>query len=498
MSIRRQSIISSIMVYIGFALGLFNTYLYAKGFAVDQYGLIGTFGACSTLMFAFSNVGIIYYIYKYFPYYNDNLPPEKNDMITLSLVISTTAFIFVVVSGIVFKDFVIQKYSAHSPEVIYYYYWLFPFGFGLSIYSILEAFTWQLRQSVLTSFLKEILFRLFATILIVLTFMHVIKDFDLFIKIYAFTYIGIALALLLYLILTRQLHLTFRISRVTKKFYKKILSGALFLWGANLVFNIAQVFDTLVIGAVVTNGMKYVGIYTLAQNMSSLVYAPQRAITAAAVPALSQAWKDKDHDRINRIYQRSSINQLIFGIAMFLLIWLNFTDGVITFQLKQGYLDAHIIFLYIGLTKIIDMGTGVNSQIIGTSIYWKVEIVSGAILLAITLPLNYLLTKQLEAVGPAIANLIAITIYNGIRYIFLYRKLNMQPFTAKTAYAILLGAGCYIICHLLFHNYQGIGWIFLRSSVFVALFVTGVLVLDLSPDVLPVWQTLRKRLRLGK
>jgi O-antigen/teichoic acid export membrane protein len=269
----------------------------------------------------------------------------------------------------------------------------------------------------------------------------------------------------------------------------------LFLWGANLVFNIAQVFDTLVIGAVVTNGMTYVGIYTLAQNMSSLVYAPQRAINAAAIPALSQAWKDKDYDRINRIYQRSSINQLIFGVAMFLLIWLNFTDGVLTFQLKQGYLDARIIFFYIGLTKIIDMGTGVNSQIIGTSIYWKVEIVSGAILLALTLPLNYMLTKQLEAVGPAIANLIAITIYNGIRYTFLYRKLNMQPFTAKSLYTILLGAGCYIICHLLFHNYQGIGWIFLRSSVFVALFVTGVLVLDLSPDVLPVWETLRKRFR---
>jgi O-antigen/teichoic acid export membrane protein len=496
MSIRRQSIISSMLVYIGFVLGLFNTYLYAKGFAEAEYGLIGTFGAFATLMFSFSNVGIIYYIYKFFPYYNDNLPPEKNDMITLSLVISITAFIFVVVSGIVFKDFVIRKYSEHSPEVVYYYYWLFPFGFGLSIYSILEAFAWQLRKSVFTSFLKEILFRLFATILIVLMFVHVIKDFDLFIKIYAFTYLGIAITLIVYLIATRRLHLTFRLSRVTKKFYKKILGGALFLWGANLVFNIAQVFDTLVIAAVVKNGMAFVGIYTLAQNMASLVYAPQRAINAAAIPSISQAWKDKDYGKINRIYQRSSINQLIFGVAMFLLIWLNFTDGVLTFQLKQGYLDARIVFLFIGLTRIIDMGTGVNSQIIGTSVYWKVEIVSGVILLALALPLNYILTKELQVVGPAIANLIATTIYNGIRYTFLLRKFRMQPFTVKSLYALLLGAGCFLICYLLFNSYQGIGWIFLRSTVFVALFATGVILLDLSPDVLPVWETIRKRLRL--
>jgi O-antigen/teichoic acid export membrane protein len=496
MSIRRQSIVSSIIVYIGLALGFLNTYLYAKGFDEAQYGLVGgAFVAFGSIMFSFSNVGVIFYIYKFFPYYNDNLPPKKNDMITLSLIVSITAFIFVMISGIVFKDFMIRKYAEHSPEVVTYYYWLFPFGFGLSIYSILEAFAWQLRESVLTNFLKEILFRLFATILIVLTFMGVIKDFDLFIKIYAFTYIAIALVLVIYLFTAGKLHFTFTISRVTRKFYKKIIGVALFIWSGSLVYNIAQVFDTLVIGAVVTNGMASVGVYTLAQNMSSLVYAPQRAIVAASIPALAQAWKDKDHGKINRIYQRSSINQLIFAVAMFSLIWLNFTDGVLTFHLKQGYLDARIIFLFVGFTKIIDMGTGVNGQIIGTSIYWKVEFISGMILLALTLPLNYILTKEYGAVGTAIANLIAFTVYNSLRYLFLLKKFNMQPFSAKTAYSILLGAVCFIICYFLFNAYQGLGWIFLRSSVFVLLFVSGVLYLNLSPDVLPVWESVRNRFR---
>ena len=121
MSIRRQSIISSFFVYIGFALGLFNTYLYTKGFSTEEYGLVQAFQAVATLMFSFSNIGITYYIYKFYPYYNDNLPPNKNDMITLALVTSMAAFMFVVISGIVFKDFVVRKYSANSPEVVYYY-----------------------------------------------------------------------------------------------------------------------------------------------------------------------------------------------------------------------------------------------------------------------------------------------------------------------------------------------------------------------------------------
>jgi O-antigen/teichoic acid export membrane protein len=481
-------------VYIGFAVGFLNTYLYAKEFDEAQYGLIGAFEAFGNVMFALSNIGLVYYIYKFYPYYNDNLPPSKNDMMTLALITSITAFAFVAISGFVFKDFVIRKYNAHSPQVVHYYYWIFPYGFGLSLYSILEAYAWQLRKSVYTNFLKAILFRLFATILIVLLFMRVIPDFDLFIKIYSFTYLGIVVALLGYLIYSRKMHLTFSISRVTKKFYKKIISVSVFIWAGGLVFSIAQVFDTLVIGAVVS--MASVGIYTLAQNIASLVIAPQRAIVAASIPPLSQAWKDKDFAVINRIYQRSSINQLIFAIAMFALVWLNFTDGVLTFHLKQGYLDARIVFLFIGITKLIDMGTGVNGQIIGTSIYWKFDFFSGMILLALTLPLNYFLTKDHQAVGTAIAGLISITVYNAIRYLFLLKKFKLQPFTKQTVYALVLGAVCYMICFLLFNSYQGIGWIFLRSGLFTLLFAAGVLFFKLSPDVLPVWQTVKKRLGL--
>lgn len=496
MSIRRQSIISSIIVYVGFALGFVNTYLFAKGFSETNYGLTGTFIAIATIMLSVSNLGMMAYIYKFFPYYKDNLPPDKNDMMTLATVVSLTGFLFVVVGGLVFKDLVIEKYGTNSPELVHYYNWLFPFGFGLSVFSLLEAFAWQFRKSVMTSFLKEILFRLFTTLLIVGIFTGIIKDFDLFIKLYAFTYLGIAVILMVYLIATKRLHFTFTLSRVTKKFYKKIIILASFIWSGSLVFNVAMVFDTLVIGAVMENGMAFVGIYTLAQNMSGLIQAPQRAIIAASVPPLSQAWKDKDYGKISRIYQRSSINQLIFAVGMFVLIWINFTDGVITFHLKPGYLEARQVFLFIGLTRIIDLGTGLNAQIIGTSTYWRFEFISGMILLVLILPLNYFLTKRLGVEGPAVANLVSLTIYNGIRYTFLLRKFNMQPFTIKTLYALLLGAVCFAVAWFPFHHRLGFGWIVLRSSVFMVLYVAGILLLDLSPDVMPVWKTVRKRVGL--
>jgi len=61
-----------------------------------------------------------------------------------------------------------------------------------------------------------------TTLLIVLSLLGTIKNFDLFIKFYAFTYILLALILGGYLIVTKKIHFAFSISRVTRKFYKKI------------------------------------------------------------------------------------------------------------------------------------------------------------------------------------------------------------------------------------------------------------------------------------
>ncbi len=499
--IRRQSIISSVMVYFGFSLGFFNTYLFTRdgGFTKEQYGLTGIFIAIASLMYSFSNIGMTSYIYKFYPYYNENLDKKRNDLLTWALLVSLGGFCVIAVSGIYFKDLIILKFGKNSPQLVNYYYWIFPFGLGLTLYSILESYAWQLKQSVLTNFLREVQFRLFTTILIILTFAGLLTKFDMFIKVYSFTYLFIALILLAYLFIKGYIHFTFTASIVSKKFYKKILTLVSFVYGGTLVYSISLVFDSLVIASVLKNGLAQVAIYTLAQNISSLIQAPQRGIISSSLAALSEAWKNKDMPRIARIYKQSSINQLIFAVAMFSLIWLNFSDAVFTFHMQEGYVAAKWVFFFIGLMRIIDMGTGVNSQIIGTSTKWKFEFFTGIILLILTLPLNYILTRYYYGiVGPAIANLFAFTVYNAIRYWYLQKKFNLQPFTRQTAYTIILGLAAYFFCYFLFQQLHGFAGMFVRSIIFIIIYAAGTLLLKLSTDVLPVWNTMLKKIRIKK
>jgi O-antigen/teichoic acid export membrane protein len=496
-TIRRQSIISSFIVYSGFALGFFNTYLFTRigsGLTKEQFGITNTFIAIATILFSVASLGMPAYIGKFFPYYKAHLTNKKNDQFTWALLFSLVGFVLVVIAGVLFKHIIIDTVFKNSPELPKYYYWTFVFGFGYTLYMLMEAYAWQQRKAVVSNFLKEVLFRLFVTVLIVLASLQIIKSFDVFVGIYSFTYLIIVAVLFVYFIRKKELHFTFSVSRVTQKFRKKILQLASYVWGASLVFNIASVFDTIVIAAVMPNGMGYVGIYALAQNISSLIQAPQRAIISSAIGPLSQAWREKNYGKIDRIYHRSSINQLIFSCAMFCLIWLNFDDGIFTFHLQKDYLLAKWVFFYIGLSRIIDMGTGLNSQIIVTSTYWRFEFISGIILLTITIPLNWELTRLYGIMGPAYSNLISFSVYNFIRYMFLFRKFKIQPFTEKSFYTVLLAVICYLTSYWLFHYQSGFIWIVLRSVIFVAFYLSGMFLLKLTPDAIPVLLTVKRRL----
>jgi O-antigen/teichoic acid export membrane protein len=376
-----------------------------------------------------------------------------------------------------------------------YFYWIFPFALGLTVYTLLEYYTWQVKKPILTNYLKEVQFRLTTLVLLVLYLCGVIHGFGTVIKLYAFNYLLIALILIVYLSRSGNFHLVFQRSVVTRRFYGKMRSLALLGWSGGVVYNVAFFFAAIVIAAVVPSGLTSVGLFTMAQFAGSLIQAPQRALVAASLGPLSQAWKDKDYGRINRIYRRSSITQLLFSVGMFVLLLINFRDGLITFGFPAAYLGTETTFIFIALKLIVDMGTGVNSQIIITSTYWKFEFFSGVLLVAMTLPMNYWLAKRYGIQGPAIADLFTFTVYNSIRWAFLYRKFRLQPFTRQSLYTLLLGGAAWAICTLAFGNRYGLVWLFARSISFLVIYGGGVIVLNLSEDIGPVLATIKSRVR---
>lgn len=496
--IRRQSIISSIVIYIGFAVGMLNVYFFTREglFTPAQYGLTKLFIDIAVMMAALAGLAMPSYIFKFHPYYQHHLPANKNDMATWALLIGSVGFLLVMLAGWFFKDLVIRKFGRNSPDLVTYFYWIFPLGFGINLYTILEAYTWSIHRPVLTNFLKEILWRLLTTVIIVLFLFQMISSFGVFIKLYALTYPAIVAVLVVYLISTKQIQFTFRRSKVTRRYISRMISLCLYAYSGTLVFTLSGIFDSLVIAAVLDDGLSKAGIFGLAQIMTSVIQAPQRGVVAAAIAHLSKAWKEKNMPMLQKIYQRSSINLLLFAAGIFVLIALNYTEAIYTFGLKDAYLAGFSAFVLLGLTRVVDLGTGLNAQIIGTSNYWRFDLVSGVILLALMMPLTYLLAKKFDILGPAAANLISVSIYNVIRIAFLWKKFKLQPFTSSSFYILVIAVCSYAISYFAFRQVHGFSGIVLRSMLFIVLYGGSVFYFKLSPDVQPVWESLRKRIRL--
>lgn len=495
--IRKQAIISSIVIYIGFFIGFINTWFFTKNgsFTPSEYALTRLFFDVGQAMFAFANLGIISVIYKFFPYFKDNLKSKENDLMTWALITGIIGFIFVAIGGWLFEPLIVQKFSGRSPLFVDYYKWVFPFGLGILLFTILEAFSGTLQKTIFPAFLRETALRLFTLVLIAVYLLGLI-NYDLFIKLFAFLYLVIAFLLATSLIKSNQLHFTFHVSRVTKKFKSKMLVLGSYVFAGQIIYILAQVMDSIFIASLL--GLVPTGIFALSSYIANLIQIPQRSIVSITLPALSQAWKNKDMMEIDRIYKRTSINLLIAALFIFGGIWLNIGDAFRLLNIQSEYASGLTVIFILGISRMIDAGTGVNGQIISTSTQWRFEFITGIILLLLILPLNYILIKKIGIEGSAYANLISFFIYNLIRYLFLWKRYNLQPFSIKTFISIILAVVSYFISFYLFREMQGWMGVILRSILFATLFIGGIFSFNLTPDAMQLVEIAKNRFRKNK
>jgi len=492
-SIRKQTIISSLLVYVGFFIGAINTYFYIKNgsFTLEQYALTRIFFDFAQNMTAFGALGIIPVIYKFYPYYKDNLEKHRIDLMTWGLLASLIGFSLMVLLGWYFRPVFVHQFTEKSKLIVNYYYWMFPFAMGMLLFSTLEGFSWALQKSIIPNFLKETFFRIITTILILLYYFKFIS-FDIFVHVFTFFYLILFLILAGYLIKSEELHFPVIISRVTKKFWKKMLGMQVLIYSGTLIASIAATIDSFIIAKF--QGLAFVGVFGFAQYAANLVQVPQRSIQAVSIGVLSRAWKDKNFTEINRIYKRSCINLMLLALFIFGNLWLNVQQGMHLLNIQKEYETGLGVIFVLGMVRIIDAATGLNGMVIGTSTFWRFDFLSGVILLAFRLPITYYLIKNYGIIGSSFAELISYGAYNLIRYEFLRRKFNMQPFDLKTIGALLTAILAFYFTHFIFEELNGWTGIIVRTLSFSGIMAFGIFYFQLTPDAMQLYNNFKKRL----
>jgi O-antigen/teichoic acid export membrane protein len=495
--IRKKSLQASVWIYCGFLIGAINTWLFARegGFTVDQYGLSRVMIEIGMLFYAFSSLGVTSFLYKFFPYYEDNTEKDQNDILGLALIVALIGFSLTALGAWVFKPLIIQKFSENSSLLINYFYFTLSMAFFVLLYNVLESYAHGFKKGVLTSLLKETVLRGYVLVIVLARLFQFIS-FDTFVLLFSLQYAIIVAILALHLNSEKKLWLSFKPSRVTRKFKKKIVAIMAFTIIVVVVGVLRQSIDSLVLAA--KENLGKVGIFGFAAYMVSVLQAPFRSIVVVTVPILSRAWKEKKLDEISRIYKRSSINLLSFSLLAFFCVWLNYTQAIDFFGITSDYLEGRWVFFILGIVTIIEMGTGVNAQIIGTSTFWRFELWTGLLLTLLIIPLSYFLTVKYAILGPAIANIVSFTIYNALRIGFLWNRYKMQPFSMKSLEIIVIAVAAYFVVYLSLGTMAGLPGLVLRTVLYMGLFLACFYWRKISPDFMPVVHTVMKKLKLKK
>lgn len=477
--VRKQSIRSSVFIYLGFAVGAFNFWLLPHILSTEQFGLVRVLISVCTLLAGLCSLGMLPVITRFYPYYETKDKKHKTDLLTWVLVISLVGFIIMVILTRVFKEVIIRKFAGNSALFLDYFYLIYPFTFFILLFGIYERIAWSRQVTVISSFLRETGVRIFTLIIVVILALNWI-GFTQFINLYSLQFAFVFFILFFYLTFKKKTRLDFRMSETTKQLYKKMGTYATYIFGGSIFILIEQYFNTIILGS--RAGLTTAGIFDIANFIATLLLVPKRSLQGAAAATIARAWKENDTDRINRVYQKSTATLFIVGLLILGLIWLNI-DHIFDLY-KPEYRSGKYVVLFIGLANLVDLATGLNYDILVNSRLWRLNFVTSVALIAFFLPVTYIFVRHFGMMGSAYAIFISISLYNIVRCFILWWKYKMNPFTLKTVYILLSGLAAYFMASWLVPEIQSL---FLdaavRSLVFFIILAACVLRGKLSEDV---------------
>lgn len=478
--IKKNGFYATIITYVGLAIGAFNTlYFFPKILTPVQFGLLKVILDFGYIWLGFAPLATIGLISRYNPYYkHDN---KKSDFFTWILAVNIAGALFFLIFGMFFKQQLIFFFAEKSPLLVNYFSYIFIFCFLFQMLTILETFSAASFKLILPSLLREILSRILQGLLVLFLFYKIIS-FDNVVLCYVLFPL-ISIVLLFYnLYRSNSIKMVFRVSEISKKYYKEMIYFSSSLYAGNVFLMLANSLDSILISGL--KGLDSAAIFILSNYIVTFISIPSRSISNIATPVLAESWKNNDMQNIKTIYEKSSVILFVTAYFLFILIWLNLDNGYTLLHLPAIYQDGKNIVLLLGVAKVIDMIFGLNHEIMVTSHYWKQNFYFQVILIALFIPINYFSIQKFGIIGPAVSNLILMFAYNIVRSYFIWNKFKLTPFSVKMLYCFVVGLLAYFIASSIPHLlHSSLITIFIQSFVFAFIYLVSVYKLKISSDV---------------
>nr|WP_041735469.1 polysaccharide biosynthesis C-terminal domain-containing protein [Dyadobacter fermentans] len=491
----RQSLKAGIGSYIGVGIGIINQmYVSTKFLSVEQLALTRLLFENSLLFAAFAHLGTPFIADKFFGNFRDD-EEGHNGILPFLLTVPFIGGILFAILYLLCADWIREYYSTNSPLLIQYHILVIPLTFFWMYMAVLESYCRNNARIAVPNFIREVFLRL-GNMLLILIFGFGWISFDLMLYLTIASYGLSVFTLAIYIKhLGRWYWRMPNRNILTRGLMRNMLAYGSFTLLGGIGVNLMLFIDRSMLAG--ERGLIQTGIFIIAAYIAGVIEIPKKAISQISIPLLSTSLTKGDFEHVRLINRKSALNQLIAGGLFFLLIWSSIDEIFYLIPKGETYREGKLVVLFLAMVKVFDTATGLNTEIILYSRFFKFAtyfIIGSAIL---GFFLNVWLIPIYGFIGAALATMLTTLIYSLVRLFFVWRKFQVQPFTIGTLKVTLVLALLYLTTFLepeyTFTKWSAMMAIAVRSAVFCLAYAILILKLRVSEEIEGIFNNLKAR-----
>ena len=473
----RQSTKASLASYIGAFIGYLNVvFITPYCLPPEIVGLNRVLVDMGTYLAFIAQLGVTSGIIKYYPRYKD----KEHQLLFFSLIIPLAGFAVFSLVFLILRGTMINYFAKNSATINSYINLVLPLTFFIIYLSVLESYSSCLLRIVVPKMIRDVVLKVLNIIIIILFYLKIFTLNEFLWSIVAIYAVAAGLNLF-YLSTITKLKIKPDFKDFDKVVFRSFMVYILLILLMGIGSNVVNKIDVFMISGYIN--LTNTGIYSIAFYIIVIIEIPSRSFQQLAGPYIARSFHEDNIPAIREIYSKSSLIQLLAGGIIFLLVWVNI-DSIFSIMPNGAiYRAGKYVILFLGLSKLIDLSTGVNALILSNSKYYAYLLIFILFLTFITIYTNILLIPSYGITGAAVASVIAIASYNLILLIFLWIKMKMQPFSGITLVVAGIFGLLYAINFIIPHFSNPWVDMIIRSGILFVIFIIPVYVLKISEEV---------------
>ena len=425
----KQSFKNTLILFLGFTIGGINVlFLFTHFLDKDYYGLITFLLSAANLILPLMVLGMQHTIIKFFSTYKDK--ELQDGFLITSLLLPLLVIIPVGVFGMFAYDYIADLISAKNPIIKKYTYLIFLVSLFMGYFEVFYAWTKVQFQSVVGNFIKEVFVRFMTALLLVAVYLGWLTN-EQFIYAVVGVYFLQVIIMFLYAITVYKP----KFKMVIPPNIKEILSFSGYIIMAGSAGTILLEIDKFMIPQM--KQIAEVAYYSVGIYIATVVALPTRAMQQIITPITAKEMNNDNFSEVEKLYKSSSINLLVIGGLLFLLINLNLADMYLIIN-KPEFANGFWIVLFISMAKLYEMALGTGNAIIVNSSYYRIYFYLSIGMALTVIFLNKWLIDLLGINGAAIATFLVVFIFNTIKIFFVKVKFDVQPFSLNSVKLVIV------------------------------------------------------------